>query len=117
MSDEMTVGFEKLKVRCLIGILPHERLQEQEIVMSLKVKSCSLLRSEEISATVDYTVLAALCKQIARSAHHGLLETLAQKILLAIAQQWDCRYGWIRLEKPAALASAECAFVECEVGA
>jgi FolB domain-containing protein len=111
MSKEMMlVGFEKLKVHCLIGILPHEQMQEQEIGISLKVK----MRGDAI---IDYTTLAALCEQIARSSHHGLLETLAQKVLQAIVNQFQCHYGWIRIEKPAAIALAECAFVELEVGA
>ena len=111
----ISVGFEKLKVVCSIGILPHERACSQEILISLKVCFCPIgLLPDEISSTIDYSHLAELCKQMALSKHRELLETLACEIVEAVIQRFCCAHVWIRLEKPAAIASAECSFVEYE---
>lgn len=120
-SLNMTVGFEELKVHCLIGTLPAEKTVPQEICVSLKITlpkeviaSKEIEWRDEISATVDYTLLADICTQTAMKGHHGLLETLATEILDAIFARVSCLYGWIKIEKPGALKAARCAFVEQE---
>ncbi len=112
----MSVGFSGLKMRCSIGILPHERMELQEIIISLKVRLPELPAFEEISSTIDYSMLAEICEKITLSCHHGLLETLAAKMLDAICDRFSCAYGWIRIEKPAALGRDASAFVEYEKG-
>jgi dihydroneopterin aldolase len=109
------VGFEKLKVVCSIGIFPHERVLSQEILISLKVSfRPAVLFSDAISSTIDYSLLAELCEQMALSRHRCLLETLACEIVEAVIQRFSCSYVWIRIEKPSAIAAANYAFVEYE---
>jgi dihydroneopterin aldolase len=110
----MTVGFSGLKIHCSIGILPHEQLQLQEIFVDLKVLLPTLPNSEDISSTIDYSVLAALCETIALLRHRPLIETLAADMLDALFERFSCTYAWIRIEKPLALNSARCSFVEFE---
>lgn len=108
----MSVGFSELTIRCSIGILPHERLESQEVVLSLKVFLSEMQKSDEMH--VDYAILAALCKTIACSKHRDLLETLSLDLMNAIAAQFSCARIWIRIEKPSAIPHARCAFVEYE---
>lgn len=112
----MSVGFSRMRIHCSVGILPHEQRKLQEIIISLKVRLPELPAFEEISSTIDYSLLAEICEKMALSFHHGLLETLAAKILDAICDRFSCPYGWIRIEKPAALERDACAFVEYEKG-
>lgn len=109
------VGFEKLKITCLIGILPHEYVEPQVIFVSLKLAlPQELQRNNELSMTIDYTQLSSLCQSVATRCHHGLLETLAADILEELLAHYSLSYLWIRIEKPAAIAGASCAFVEHE---
>lgn len=115
VADATWIGFTALKVCCSIGILPHERVQAQEIVISLKMA----LRPGEwtddaLASTIDYTQLAADCRMIATLRHHGLLETLAAHMIEHLFSRYRCTYAWVRIEKPAALPDAACAFVEHE---
>jgi dihydroneopterin aldolase len=114
-TDVTWIGFTGLKVRCLIGILPHECVEPQEIVISLKM----LLPPREsmddtLSSTIDYTELARDCRRNAALGHHGLLETLAAHLIERLFGRYHCTYAWIRIEKPAAIPDAACAFVEHE---
>jgi dihydroneopterin aldolase len=115
MADMMAInlGFEQLKVVCLIGTLPHERQQPQEIKITLKMQiAVDPSFRDEIDATCDYTQLALFCEKIACSAHHALLETLAKRLLEGLYSRFACQKVWIRIEKPSALAEAKSAFVE-----
>jgi dihydroneopterin aldolase len=116
IKGAMSVGFSGLRIHCSVGILPHEQSKLQEIVISLKIRLPELPAFEEISTTIDYSVLAEICERLALSCHHGLLETLAAKMLDVICDRFSCGYGWIRIEKPAAIERDACAFVEYEKG-
>ena len=113
----ITVGFTRLKIVSSIGILPHEKEQMQEIIICLKIQFCpDVAMHDDICSTVDYSILAQICQAKAVSKHHELLETLACEILDSLFDRFPLTYGWIRIEKPAAIAAALCGFVECERG-
>jgi 7,8-dihydroneopterin aldolase/epimerase/oxygenase len=113
----ITVGFTDLKIHCSIGILPHEREKVQEIIISLKIQFyIDEPMQDDLCSTIDYSILAQICQEAAVSKHHELLETLGCEILDRLFDQFSAAYGWIRIEKPAAIATALCGFVEYERG-
>jgi dihydroneopterin aldolase len=117
ITNPVTVGFTGLKIESSIGILPLERAQSQEIVISLKIVFYpDGPIQDEISSTIDYSTLSQICQEMAFSKHRALLETLAFEILDALLDRFPASYGWIRIEKPAAIAAALCGFVEYERG-
>lgn len=113
--EARSIGFTGLKVSCLIGVLPHEYKQTQEISISLKITLPQEVQREDLlSSTIDYSELAKLCQGVALRSHHGLIETLASCILEEILEHYYSSYLWIRIEKPSAIPEANCAFVEYE---
>jgi dihydroneopterin aldolase len=104
----LVIGFSALKVHCSIGIHPHEKKQQQDIFISLKV------RPSNHSEMIDYSALAELCTAHARQQHYDLIESLALVLVDAIFSRFPCVHAWIRIEKPAAIPLALCAFVEYE---
>lgn len=104
---EGLIGFHQLKVRCTIGVHPHEHQQEQEIFVDLKVKTdfgrCA--QSDVLSDTIDYASLAAICTQLAQSKHYQLLETYAWDVLHTIFTLFPITWAWVGIQKPAALSS------------
>jgi D-erythro-7,8-dihydroneopterin triphosphate epimerase len=116
MCQQIHIGFTRLRIRCFIGTLPQEQSAKQEILLSLKIALPALkaASSDEIGTTIDYTALARLCEEMALAHPHQLLETLAREILEEVFMRFSPTYAWIRIEKPAALLAAQCAYVEFE---
>ena len=48
------IGFKKLRVDCIIGILPHERVQEQTLFVDIKVRHdfSACIKDDHIDATM-----------------------------------------------------------------
>ncbi len=113
MPLQVTIGFKRLEVECLIGTFPHEKTAPQTIRITLAAR-LKTAPQDFLSATIDYTTLADICKKICRERHRDLIETLAQDILEGITQVFEIERIKITLEKPAALKDAKFAFVEVE---
>jgi 7,8-dihydroneopterin aldolase/epimerase/oxygenase len=111
------IGFHQHKVHCIIGVLPHERLQEQEIHIDLKVKADFKhpAETDSLANTIDYIVLAEICTNLAKTNQYHLIETLAWEALHKIFERFPVKWAWIRVQKPSAIPSGY-AYVELEKG-
>jgi len=114
----LTIGISKLKCLCIIGVHSEERQVPQEILISLKVKPLKSLIavSDRLDETLDYVLFESECRRIAVEGQFQLIETLAAAILDAFFTQFELQWAWIRIEKPQAIPSASCCFVEVERG-
>lgn len=108
------IGFEHLKIFCIIGVKPEERLQQQEIFVDLKVESdfsrCTV--SGNLQQTVDYVKLAEVCTSLAQKGSYHLLENFAHHALKKLLDDFPISWAWIRVKKPNAVANAQFTFVE-----
>lgn len=115
MSIEQTeIGFKNYCIKCLIGIEPHERANEQDILVDVRVEAdCSLaIKTENIQKTIDYRLLARICEEIAHQGCYQLIETYASEVLEEIMNRFNLKRAWIRVKKPSALPEADYAYVE-----
>ncbi|MEX1012691.1 MAG: dihydroneopterin aldolase [Waddliaceae bacterium] len=110
------VGFEELKFSCVIGDLPHERENEQEITVSLSVEVnlSDCLKSDCLSDTVDYVSLADLCQKIAKEGRFQMLECYAGAVLKTLFLEQRIEKAKFCVKKPAMFMGAKWAFVEIE---
>jgi dihydroneopterin aldolase len=110
------IGFNNLRVKCIIGILPQERIQEQEISIDLKVKAdfTPCLATQSVADTINYVQLAEVCAQLAQLKKYHLLEALAYDILEALMDQFNIQWAWVQIKKPLCIPNADCALVELE---
>lgn len=108
------IGFNNYRISCIIGIEPHEREKEQDLLVDLKVESVyvTAAQSDDIKDTVNYMALAQICKEIACRGRYQLLERYASDVLDAILEEFPVISAWINVKKPAALPGADCTFVE-----
>ena len=105
-----TISLFDLEVTCIIGIHPHERVQEQILLLdiSLDVDLGDTTFSDDINDTIDYTVIAELATRLAVSNKYSLIESLCHdlnNLLLdkfAIIQQ-----STVTVKKPNALKKAK----------
>ncbi|AHC15784.1 hypothetical protein L21SP2_2431 [Salinispira pacifica] len=137
----MTVGFQGLKISCIIGILEHERLTAQDIFCDLQVdidvspgagiseearssrgsspseyarteNTAAEHTSDELSSTLDYRGLAEFAANFAVQGKYGLLENLAEDMISALQQRHPrIRSGMLEIRKPHAIADAEAALI------
>lgn len=111
------IGFEEHRINCIIGILPQERVEPQDIFIDLKVGYDFSISSvtDDILDTIDYTKMTFLCTEIAQEGKYQLLEKLAADILKALLDQFDITWAWIRIKKPNGIPSAQNSSVELEL--
>lgn len=111
-----TVGFEELRVQCLVGVYPHERVSEQTLIIDLKVEGdlSGCIKSDSLHDALDYAKLVDLCKKVANENRFHLIEAYAHAILEEVLAQFSASTAWIKIRKPGALPEAKCAFVELE---
>lgn len=109
------IGFEGLRVDCLIGCQHAESIELQPILIDLKIETniSSAVQTDHIDNALDYVQAANICKVVAQK-HHHLLETLASAILDRLCAVFKIERLWIKIRKPQALPEADCSFVEIE---
>lgn len=110
------IGFENLRIDCIIGVYPEERIKEQVIYVDLKVRFdiSKCVMSDSFSDTVDYIQLARLCRELAVAKNFQLLESYAHYVLKEIFAKFPVTSAWIKVRKPAALPESNGAIVELE---
>ena len=109
-----TIGIEELRISCIIGIFPQERVQEQELILDLEFELdfSKMVQEQNIDDTVDYAELADWLEAWIQEKKFLLLETLAEQA----SQEVFSRYPQIqnlrlKIKKPAAIPKARAAVV------
>lgn len=113
---KFTLSLKELQLLCFIGILDHEKEEEQLIEIDIEiVKNLSLgAQSDCIDDTINYDYIAQLCLDIASLKKYALIEALAYaifqklwqsfspsslKIVLKKRSREDCAYASITIEQ------------------
>lgn len=112
-----TIGFEKYRIRCIIGIEPHERIVEQDILVDLEVEY-DLLKAATTDAlvdTVDYVQLSKICHDMAVSGRYYLLEKYVMEVVSEIRCKFLVKSISMCARKPMALKNAENCFVRVKI--
>jgi dihydroneopterin aldolase len=117
-TTRAVVGFEGRAIHCVIGVLPDERLREQELTVTIQfqvdIQQCA--QSDSLHDAVDYTAVASLIDGIAQQGRFHLLETLADRILESVMTTYQTPWVWVKLRKPGAFEGNGVAVVEAERG-
>lgn len=112
------IGFDDKAITCIIGMLPHERIEEQQLLVDLRlqvdIRAC--VQSDLLHDAIDYTAVASLVEEIAVQGRYQLVETLASKMAQAVMATYPTSWVWVRLRKPAALQGNGMVVIEVEQG-
>lgn len=104
------VGFENYRVsNIIIGVLPYERVQKQDILIDLKavLDLREVAQSDALDTTVDYVKLAEISEKEARDGEYLFIDVLGLEILKKIfVLNPTIQEAYIRIQKPAALPEA-----------
>ncbi len=101
-KDQISIGFEDLKIDCIIGILPHERKTQQPLYIDM----CCILKE----GFLDYRECADICQKVSQK-NHFLLEDFAINVFEEIVNLKKIYFVRIKIKKPQAIQEAKHAYV------
>lgn len=109
-----TIGVKDLKVSCIIGIYPEERIKTQDLFIDIEIqydfKTAS--QSENVADTIDYANISEDIINLAITKKYQLIETLAEDSAQLILKQYDVDTVKIVIKKPGAVPAAAYPYVE-----
>ena len=105
-----TISLVDLEITCIIGIHPNERVQEQNVYLdiNLDVDIGDSTFSDDITETIDYTIIAELATQLAISKKYKLIESLCSDLNKLFLDTFEIiQNSIITVKKPNALPKAK----------
>jgi dihydroneopterin aldolase len=112
------IEIEQLEITCIVGIYPHEREQEQTLLVDLRMEHdfADAARTQEIARTVNYAEVAQTLTSWVREQRALLLENLAVGACELVLERWSgVNAVRIKVMKPAAIETAKHAAVTFEL--
>ena len=108
------IHIRELRFRCLIGTLPEERLEKQDVVVNVTLWADlrAACRTDRIEDTVDYKAVKKEILAVGEQSQFHLIEALAQRIADLCLQDERIRQVRVCVEKPAALRFAKTVAVD-----
>lgn len=106
---------EGLRIVCILGDLPHERTEPQQILVNLKAQTdiSRVAASDNLQDSIDYVAMAALATRIAEQGRFHLVESLVSAMAKSILAQWPSILSIsIRVEKSNCIPTARTCGVE-----
>lgn len=117
MRDSEKITLRNMVFSASVGVADWEREVTTRIEVDVEVcadlkKACM---SDEINATIDYSRLYDLIKEVVDSKHHQLLESLAEEISGVAFGLGDCEKVVVRIRKPDPPVGGVCGHAEVEI--
>lgn len=112
------INLGDLQFNCIIGILPHERENEQPIILNvtLWLDFTNAANSEDISYSIDYAKLAEELKRFIRLSCFHLTETLVVKTGKYILEHYpQANAAEVSVRKPQAIPGCNGAEVSVKI--
>jgi dihydroneopterin aldolase len=108
------IVIRELRIQCIVGVLPAERVTSQEVLVSLEVGTdvARAARSGKLDHTIDYAALAEQARALVVAGRYRLLETMAEDLARCALQSELAAEVRVTIRKPAAIAGARDAGVE-----
>lgn len=100
-----TIFIRQLKVRTLVGILPHERLKKQTLIINIALQTdfSQAQNSDNIADALDYSAISHFIIEFAEQAQYKLIERFADQLCQAIFANFNTNSIRIDIQKPAAI--------------
>lgn len=92
-----TIFLQELRIDTVIGIYDWERRIRQTVVLDLEMGAdiAAAAATDSIDDTLDYKAVAKRVIAFVEQSDFGLVETLAEKVVEVIRQEFDV--PWVRL--------------------
>jgi len=103
-----TIFIEKLSFLASIGVFEWEKQVKQKLELDIELSTDirPAASGDDLKLTLDYAAISDLVIHLARSQHHNLVETLAEKIADRLLQDFNTQKVTLSLRKPGAVPAA-----------
>ncbi|NRA94816.1 MAG: dihydroneopterin aldolase [Planctomycetes bacterium] len=90
LPQEGTIKVADLRVTCIVGILPHERENEQDLLVDVELNHdfAAAAATEDVTTTVDYAEVSQVLTEWMREKQFQLIETMAVEGCDLILERW-----------------------------
>ena len=107
MSDQILLC--GLEVFAPIGVYEHERGIEQQLIFDVTADFdvAKAGHSDDLADTLDYDRMAAICREVATSRHHELIEVLAEQVAARVLAELGVTGVQVQVSKPGAVPDAQ----------
>ncbi|MCB9833916.1 MAG: dihydroneopterin aldolase [Planctomycetes bacterium] len=111
-----TILLEGLEVNCIIGIHPHERVEPQSILVDCEMDHdlAQAAATDDIAATIDYSAVAGLLRDLAVEGRYQLIETYVEEAAARIIERFGALRVMLKVMKPDAVPEARWSAVRIE---
>ena len=108
------VLINNLTVDAILGILPNERVQTQQVVINLTIFTDTqpAAKSQTIADTLNYAKLAYQAAQLTVEGEYLLIESLVEDLAALTLDHPTAKAVTVRVEKPQAVRDARSVGVE-----
>ncbi len=105
MKTHETIGISDLRVICVIGCMPHEKLVLQEILFDIEVTPNDAERPEgdKLRETVNYFNIKDHAEKLAKKNNYHLIETLAHDLCDLLLTKMEISSVKVTVKKPSAI--------------
>lgn len=102
------VFIEQLTFLASIGVFEWEKQLEQKLVLDLELTTDiqPAAASDDLHLTLNYVAISEQVVKLAKSQHHDLIETLAEKLAAMLLQNFATQQVTLTLRKPSAVPAA-----------
>ena len=110
-------GVRGLQVDCIVGIHPHERQQEQPVLLDIEIDYdfAAAASSDAIDDAADYDAVVTAVTQLIQARRFFLIETMAEVSAAMLLDRLPlARTVRLEIRKPAAVPRAQHSFVRVE---
>ncbi len=103
-----------LKIDCIIGILPHERVNLQPLILDITLEHDlkDAAQKHDLSFSIDYALLSKRVEDYVIARKAPLLEELGYELCALIIKEFKPHKVTIRLTKPLAVKASVGAGIE-----
>jgi FolB domain-containing protein len=108
------VLINNLTVDAILGILPNERVQTQQVVINLTIFTDTqpAAKSQNIADTLKYAEIASQAAQLTVEGEYLLIESLVEDLAALTLDHPTAKAVTVRVEKPQAVRDARSVGVE-----
>lgn len=106
---EEKIYITNLRVNCIIGVNPHERVEEQPLIFNLEFPSdfAGAAQDDDLSWTINYSEVAQEIRTFTREGRFHLLETLARQLATHLCERFELNELTLHIRKPAVIADSD----------
>jgi len=81
-NKKQEIYFKNIEIMCNIGVYKHEKEKPQRVIVNIKILLSDIVnpKNDKINETLNYNLVYTKIKEIAKSQHFNLVETLANLI-------------------------------------